>query len=251
MNTNVKVLAVIPARYASTRFHAKLLAPIHGIPLIQRTYENAKQCSFIDECLVTTDHETIASLIRSLGGQIVMTSPECANGTERVVEALKQYPPANDFDIILNIQGDVPNLEPEVMEKVINVLKTDDAAVMSTAIMPITDLAEAQMNSVVKCVTDLNGNALYFSRSLIPGSKSELSGQYFKHIGIYAFKRDFIYKYASLPATPLQTTEDLEQLKVLEHGYKIKTVLVNSVSVGVDIPEDIQKVERMLCNQNK
>lgn len=251
MNTNVKVLAVIPARYASTRFHAKLLAPIHGIPLIQRTYENAKQCTIIDECLVTTDHETIASLIRSLGGQIVMTSPECANGTERVVEALKQYPPANDFDIILNIQGDVPNLEPEVMEKVINVLKTDDAAVMSTAIMPITDLAEAQMNSVVKCVTDLNGNALYFSRSLIPGSKSELSGQYFKHIGIYAFKRDFIYKYASLPATPLQTTEDLEQLKVLEHGYKIKTVLVNSVSVGVDIPEDIQKVERMLCNQNK
>lgn len=251
MNTNVKVLAVIPARYASTRFHAKLLAPIHGIPLIQRTYENAKQCSFIDECLVTTDHETIASLIRSLGGQIVMTSPECANGTERVVEALKQYPPANDFDIILNIQGDVPNLEPEVMEKVIGVLKTDDAAVMSTAIMPITDLAEAQMNSVVKCVTDLNGNALYFSRSLIPGSKSQLSGQYFKHIGIYAFKRDFIYKYASLPATPLQTIEDLEQLKVLEHGYKIKTVLVNSVSVGVDIPEDIQKVERMLCNQNK
>jgi 3-deoxy-manno-octulosonate cytidylyltransferase (CMP-KDO synthetase) len=182
-----------------------------------------------------------------------MTSNNCPTGSDRIVEMLKNNSQFDDFDIIINIQGDEPCIEPEVISEVINTLEIDNKLEMSSACMKITTEEEAFDPSIVKCVFDKSQHALYFSRQLIPAGK--LSGYkpdhtYYRHLGIYAFKRSFLWVYANLSETPLQKAEDLEQLKVLEHGFKIKLAIVNSISFGVDNPEDIKKVETLLCKQN-
>lgn len=240
-------LGMIPARFASTRFPGKPLVEINGKTLIQRTYENTKTCKALDDLVVATDNQKIFDHVKSFGGNVVMTSPKCPTGTERLAEAVSQYYP--DVDLIINIQGDEPFLEPVVIEKVIESLDSDLVAVMSTAVVKITTAEEALSSSVNKCVMDENGNALYFSRNLIPGGhgvkwRPEIT--YYKHLGIYGYRRDFLLHYAELEPTPLQLAEDLEQLKVLEHGYRIKVAVVESDSIGVDHPEDIKKIEQLL-----
>jgi len=245
-----KAVGIIPARYGSTRFPGKPLHLIYGKTLIQRTLENAQKCACLEKVIVATDDLRIFDHVSSFGGEVVMTSQTCMTGTDRLIEVVKAY--AIETDIILNIQGDEPFLEPEVITKVIEILAEDTTAQMSTAIIPIYDKEEIENLSVVKCVPDLSGNALYFSRSVIPGSKSQTISPdvtYYKHLGIYGYRKSFLLKYGELAPTPLQLAEDLEQLKVLEHGYKIKTAVVKSQSIGIDTPEDLNKIE-LLWKQN-
>ena len=242
-----KIIGMIPARYESSRFPGKPLSLISGKSLIQRTYENSIRCKLLDDVVVATDDDRILKHVESFGGKAVMTSPNCPTGTERLSEAI--HANFKDADIIINIQGDEPLLEPEVIQKVGEELTKDPVAVMSTAVVKIISEEEAYSRSVNKCVMDSDGNALYFSRSLIPGGHSgkwNSNLTYYKHLGIYGYRRDFLFHYAELSPTPLQIAEDLEQLKVLEHGFRIKVAVVESQSIGVDTPEDINKVERML-----
>jgi 3-deoxy-manno-octulosonate cytidylyltransferase (CMP-KDO synthetase) len=249
----LKIVGIIPARYGSTRFPGKILAPIAGKTLIERTYHNARLSPLLQHLVVATDDQRIYDHVHSFGGEVVMTSPTCATGTDRLVEAVKKDPRFNDIDIIVNIQGDEPCVDPQVTQQVIEALINDPFAVMSTAVVQLTCLEEAHNPSIVKCVMDTSGNALYFSRALIPAGHTQTMQphvNYYRHIGIYAYRRDFLLQYAELPRTPLQNAEDLEQLKILEHGFRIKTAVVNQTSIGVDTPEDIQKVEQWLCKQN-
>jgi 3-deoxy-manno-octulosonate cytidylyltransferase (CMP-KDO synthetase) len=249
MNKKLKILGLIPARYGSTRFPGKPLALIAGKTLIQRTYENAKLCHSLDDIAVATDDERIFEHVKGFGGKVVMTSPECPTGTERLAEAVRKYDLFSDYGIIINVQGDEPLLQSKVIESVIDKLVEDELAAMSTAVIKLTSKEEAANYSVVKCVMDQKGNALYFSRTLIPNGHSgewHPKTTYYKHLGIYGYRREFLFHYAELKPTPLQLSEDLEQLKVLEHGYKIKVAIVDSISLGVDKPEDIKKIEHLL-----
>lgn len=242
-----KIIGMIPARYASSRFPGKPLSLISGKSLIQRTYENSLKCTLLDDVIVATDDDRIFEHVESFGGKVIMTSVDCPTGTERLAEAI--HANFKDVDVVINIQGDEPLLEPDVIRKVGEILINDPVAVMSTAVVKIDNEEDANSRSVNKCVIDANGNALYFSRSLLPGGHSgkwDPNKTYYKHLGIYGYRRDFLFHYAELSPTPLQLAEDLEQLKVLEHGFRIKVAVVDSVSIGVDTPEDINKVERML-----
>lgn len=245
-----KTLAIIPARYASTRFPGKPLVKILDKTLIQRTYENALRCNNFGDVVVATDDRRIFDHVISFGGKAVMTG-YCATGTDRLIEVLKKGQYCNE--IVLNIQGDEPCLNPKVMDLVVSSLIESKDAVVSTAIVRIDTQEEAMNPSVVKCVIDQNNYALYFSRALIPSNKTQAwnpEASYYKHLGIYCYRKEFLLHYGSLPQTPLQKMEDLEQLKILENGYKIKVALVESSSIGVDHPEDIKKVEQWLCKQN-
>lgn len=250
--SSMRVIGVIPARFGSTRFPGKPLADIMGKTLIQRTYENAKKCTLLQDLVVATDDKRIFDHVKGFGGHVVMTSEDCPTGTDRLAEVLKNDRKYEQSEIIINIQGDEPCLDPDVIKKVIEILDHDPLAVMSTAIVELPP-EEAQNSSVVKCVIDKNQNALYFSRALIPAGLSQKiqpNVQYYKHMGIYGYRREFLRHYSELTPTPLMQAESLEQLKVLEHGYRIKAAIVSHESVGVDLPEDIKKVELLLCKQN-
>lgn len=245
----MKVIGMIPARFGSTRFPGKPLAMIGDKTLIRRTYENAMKCRMLDAVFVATDDQRIYDHVVAFGGKVVMTSSDCPTGTERLADALKKHKEFSSVDIVINIQGDEPLLEPEVIEAVIKKLESDEEAAMSTAVVKIRSQEEATNYSTPKCIMDLHGNALYFSRTLIPNGhqgKWQPDITYYKHIGIYGYRRDFLLHYAELEATPLQKVEDLEQLKVLEHGFRIGVAIVESASIGVDRPEDIKKIEQRL-----
>jgi 3-deoxy-manno-octulosonate cytidylyltransferase (CMP-KDO synthetase) len=254
-----EIIAVIPARFASQRFPGKLLQPILGSSVLKRTYESVKKCPQINKIFVATDDERIASHVQQFGGKALMTSPSCATGTDRVVEAVSNYQELfTEADIIVNVQGDEPCIGSENMIALIETLKQYPHEMMTTVVTPIQDPADILSPSVVKCVFDRNHHALYFSRSPIPGikpwtdktAKTLPTPTYFKHVGIYAFRKEFLFRYSSIEMTPLQQLEDLEQLKVLESGYKIKVVEGYASTPHVDIPEDIQKVTEWLCNQD-
>lgn len=246
-----KVLAVIPARFGSTRFPGKPLSLIQGKTLIQRTYENALICPILDRIVIATDDPRIFDHARGFGAEVIMTDPAHPNGTERIAEVLAKI--QHDSDIIVNIQGDEPCLHPKVILALVDALVQNPEAPMSTVITPLKNREDALNPSIVKCVIDQKGRALYFSRQLIPGNKEiqyTANAPYYSHIGLYAYRKDFLFQYLTLSPTPLQLAEDLEQLKVLEHGYLIQTATVDHVNLGVDTPEDIHKVESYLCKQN-
>ena len=247
-----RILAIIPARFASTRFPAKMLATIQGKTLLQRTYESTKRCKLLDDVLIATDDMRIFEHAESFGATALMTSPHCPTGSDRLIEALQLYPEQTEADIIVNVQGDEPCIHAETIQKVAAALQADSKAVLSTAAVLITEHEEITNPSVVKVVCDTKGYALYFSRSPIPGVKPRGSvlPHYYKHLGIYAYRRQFLLNIGP-PQTPLQLVEDLEQLKVLESGYAIKVVYVSKTSPHVDVPEDISRVEEWLCNQNE
>lgn len=253
MQHRQKVLGVIPARYASSRFPAKMLAPINGKTLIQHTYENFKHCSFLDNLVIATDDQRIYDHATHFGAQVFMTCPTCPTGTDRLADVLKKNPRLQENDIVICIQGDEPCVDPNVLQQITDALINDPEAVMATAVTPLHTIEEASNPSTVKCVIDKNHNALYFSRALIPAGhtgKYRPEITYYRHIGIYAYRRDFLLLYGELPRTPLQMAEDLEQLKILEHGFRIKTAVVDYFSIDVNNPDDIQKVEQWLCKQN-
>ncbi|GAB4237197.1 MAG: 3-deoxy-manno-octulosonate cytidylyltransferase [Chlamydiales bacterium] len=244
------VVGIIPARYGSVRYPGKMLAIAKGKPLVQLTYENALTCPLFDDVIIATDDRRIYDCVQAFGGKVVMTSPHHLTGTDRIVEVIQNDPSLDEVDLFFNIQGDEPCVPSHVFESVTMALDADPEAVMATAVMPL-EPSNAHDPSAVKCVLDCNGNALYFSRAFIPFGKSGTVQQntpYYHHLGIYCFRREFLLLYGKLPETPLQKAECLEQLKVLEHGYRIKVVMTNSYSIGVDTPEDLVKLEQMLCN---
>jgi 3-deoxy-manno-octulosonate cytidylyltransferase (CMP-KDO synthetase) len=249
----IKVLGIIPARFASTRLPGKLLIPIHGKTLLQRTFENALQAKILDGLLVATDDQRISTHVKHFGGNVVMTSLNCLTGTDRLAEVLQKCPEWLNVEAVVGIQGDEPCLDPQAIEKVVKLLLQDPQAHMATLVTPLKSEEEARNPSIVKCTFDRQYNALYFSRSLIPSNKKHdfnPQGPYYRHIGLYVFRPAFLLHYQTLSPTPLQLEEDLEQLKALEHGYRIKVAVTNQNSIGVDTPEDLIKFEQWLCKQN-
>ncbi len=240
--------AVIPARYGSTRLPGKCILPeaktITGKYIIEHVYSRVKDAKTIKGVLVATDDKRIYDVVKGFGGRVTMTSPEHRSGTERVAEAASELDP--DIDIIVNVQGDEPEVMPEMVDTIVTILSNDTWAVMTTLANPIVSRSELDDPHAVKVVLDSNGYALYFSRSPIPhGNHPEAEfadkGIFLKHLGIYAYRRNFLMNYATLPQTALEKTEDLEQLRALSNGYKIRVSVTPHRCHGIDTPEDFKR----------
>jgi 3-deoxy-manno-octulosonate cytidylyltransferase (CMP-KDO synthetase) len=244
----MRVTAIIPARYASTRFPGKPLADILGKPMIQRVYERTALCSAVDQVVVATDDLRIFETVRGFGGEAQMTRDDHPTGTDRLAEVAQRI----DTDLVVNVQGDEPLIDPRMIELAVAPLREDAAIPMGTLKSPIATVEEFANPNVVKVTTDLQGFALTFSRASIPhprdidASDFIASGAAFKHIGLYVYRRDFLLRYPGLPLTPLEQLEKLEQLRALEHGYRIRVVATNLTSQGVDTPEDLESVRTSL-----
>jgi 3-deoxy-manno-octulosonate cytidylyltransferase (CMP-KDO synthetase) len=252
-NKKDTIIAVIPARYSSTRFPGKALVDIKGRPMIQWVYEGTKRSKLINRVIVATDNERIVSAVKSFGGEVMMTSPHHATGTDRIAEVAKSL----ECDIVVNVQGDEPLIRPEMIDEALLPLVQDASIPMGTLCRKIEDREDAFDPNVVKVVFDKNGFALYFSRSPIPWDRDTWAGKsswkelslvnpMYKHIGLYVYRRDFLLDYAAMPATALEAAEKLEQLRALENGHKIKTVITQYESFGVDIPDDLSKILKRL-----
>ncbi len=239
-----KVLGVIPARYGSTRLPGKPLKDICGMPMIQHVYMNAGKAKLVDQVVVATDDERVVEAVRAFGGEAVMTSQDHPTGSDRVAEAADAF--GDEYQYIVNIQGDEPLIQPEIIDEIVGALINDSSCVMSTGCAPIYG-EYAQCTDAVKVVSDINGNALYFSRSLIPYPRNEKTAQPYEHIGIYAYTKSFLKKYITLPITPLSQAESLEQLRVLENGYAIKVVKTAFPydALSVDTENDLNEVIRI------
>lgn len=233
---------VIPARLQSTRLPRKLLLADTGLPLIQHTYEAASRATRPSNICVAADHDEIARAVRSFGGNVVMTDPNARSGTDRVAEVARSMP---DVDIIVNVQGDEPDISAEAIDQTIALLEQDDDAVMSTLATPIRCKEKLEDPSCVKVVFDANGRALYFSRSWIPFARewnddllNESTPQFFQHIGLYAYRREFLLQIAELPPSNIEQLENLEQLRVLFAGHGIQVGQIDEPAIGIDTPDD-------------
>lgn len=244
--TNRKVAVVIPARFASTRFPGKPLVSIAGQTMIERVYKQALKTKYANEVIVATDDARIAAEVTRFGGTVIMTRDDHPTGTDRLAEVASKRP---DIDIIVNVQGDEPIIDPSTIDRAVQPLIADAALDMSTIAAPITNPEEIESNSIVKVVRDREGNALYFSRFPIPFHRdpdAQSKQSYFAHIGLYVYRRDILLKLASLSPTPLEQAEALEQLRALENGIRIRVVDVEKRSPAVDRPEDVEVVENAL-----
>lgn len=238
----MKILCVIPSRISSTRLPRKPLLPIQGKPMIQWTYENASRCKALTDLVVATDSHEIADVITRIGGKVAMTDPDLPTGSERVAAVAEQYP---QMDVIINLQGDEPFITPSMLEKLIAPYLAGEAPEMTTLASPLDRTAsEYHEPGAVKVITDMNGNALYFSRSPIPYYRTQESAPVYHHKGLYAFRRDFLMLYKTLPQTPLEKTESLEQLRVLEHGYKIRVCLTEEKTLEVNTREEYEQAQQ-------
>ena len=237
----MKVLVVIPSRMGSTRLPGKPLRTILGKTMIRRVYEGVRS-GRVDDVVVATDSEEIVREVRSFGGKAVMTSAYHKTGTDRVCEAVELF--GGDYDIIVNVQGDEPLIRGEDIDLLVDLFRDDPAAMVATPVTP-ADAEEVLDPNKVKVVTAMNGDAIYFSRSPVPYARGEKC-VYLKHVGVYAFRREFLLDFKDWPQTPLEKSEMLEQLRVLENGYKIKTVIWDTFLQGVDTEEDIVSVEDFL-----
>ncbi len=251
----MKAVAIIPARYASTRLPGKPLIVIKGKPLIQYVYERVKASS-VRQVIVATDDERIANTVRGFGGEAILTSPRHRSGTERVAEVAA----AMDAEIVVNCQGDEPLIPPEAIDQAVAAFAHDPSIMVTTLITPLEKSDDLCNPHLVKVVVDHEGFALYFSRAPIPYPRDvlekspsasapvwpkELTG-YWQHIGLYAFRREFLLKLTALPPSALERREKLEQLRILENGYKIKTVICPTPSIGIDTQEDVERFTALI-----
>ena len=246
------VTVIIPARYASTRFPGKPLADLCGKPLVQWVYERSSRCEAVDKVIVATDDQRIADAVMAFGGEVVMTRADHATGTDRLAEVAETI----DDDLIVNVQGDEPLIDPLMIQTAVAPLLADHSIPMGTLQTPLTSLDEFRNPNVVKVVTDREGFALYFSRASIPYPRdfaeeleqrwSELATA--KHIGLYVYRRSFLLNYPNLSKTPLEEQECLEQLRALEHGYRIRVATTDLVGQGVDTPDDLETVRAILSS---
>jgi 3-deoxy-manno-octulosonate cytidylyltransferase (CMP-KDO synthetase) len=240
----VRVVGIIPARYGSTRLPGKALADICGKTMVERVYRRASAAACLDALLVATDDERILREVQRFGGEARMTSPNHQSGTDRLAEVAELL----EADVVVNIQGDEPLLHPEAVERVIAPLLADQTIPMATLRTPLTDPDEIASPNVVKVVVDCDDRALYFSRCPIPFVRTQSQQPtHWLHIGLYAYRRDFLLTYARLPRTPLEQAESLEQLRALEHGYTIKVPVTDQRSVSVDSPADLERVRRLVA----
>jgi 3-deoxy-manno-octulosonate cytidylyltransferase (CMP-KDO synthetase) len=247
------VFVVIPARYNSTRFPGKSLFKINGVSLLERTFRQVMLCPTIDHCIIATDDERIKSAASLFGADVVMTSPDCATGTDRIAQVVNMRDDVMKAKIIVNVQGDEPCIDPVTIAKVIDVLSSSPEDSIGTAVAPIRSEEELLNTNIVKCVKTATGRALYFSRHAIPGSKRGIcldAIPYFRHVGIYAYRPEFLVRFSALSATPLQQTEDLEMLRAMEHGFTIAVAEVQHHSPDVNVPSDIEEVQRWIKSQS-
>ncbi len=250
------VVAIIPARYGSTRLPGKPLARIGGKPMIQHVYENAARANALDRVLVATDDRRVEETVRGFGGEVMMTSKKHASGTDRLAEVARKI----KADWIVNVQGDLPFIRAQTITRAVQPLRRDRSLPMGTVCTPIYEEGEWRNPNIVKVVADRRGFALYFSRSPIPYARTDavdLSGRQltprsrirhwgFRHLGLYVYRRDFLLKFARLRPTALEQIESLEQLRALAYGYRIFVANVDERSVEVDTPEDLAKAEEFL-----
>ena len=238
----MKILGIIPARYASTRFPGKPLADINGKPMIQRVYEQAKKCKALAEVVVATDDERIEKAVKKFKGKVVITSSKHESGTDRCFEALKKS--GGKFDAVINIQGDEPFIHPDQISKIANCFK-DETTELATLVMKMKSIHELTNHNTVKVVINKNKEALYFSRTAIPYYRGEdfiewiKAHSYYKHVGIYGYRSDVLAKITKLERSPLEIAESLEQLRWMENGYKVKVEITNHESHPIDTAEDL------------
>lgn len=234
----MKTIAIIPARYASTRFPGKPLVEIHGVSMIQRVYEQAIKASIFSDVVVATDDTRIYDHVQQFGGRVVMTSPHHLSGTDRCGEVINTL--HDNYDIVCNIQGDEPFIQPEQLQLLVSVFK-DEQTQIATLIKKIENEADIQNPNVVKVVCSTAGQALYFSRSVIPYPRNS-GAIYHRHIGLYAFRSSVLQELVTLSPTALERSESLEQLRWLEHGYQIHVAETMLDTIGIDTPEDLEKI---------
>lgn len=249
------IVAIIPARFASTRFPGKPLSDIHGKPMVRHVYERVRAAGRIERVLVATDDERIAAAVSAFGGDVAMTSPHHVSGTDRIAEAVRGI----DAEIVVNVQGDEPMLEPSAIDAAVLPLLADPRLDIATLSVPLGGVDEMLEPSVVKVVVDQRGRALYFSRSPVPFVRKSESlaasaaaavaeGLARKHVGLYAFRRTALERFVSLAPSPLERAESLEQLRALENGMSIAVVaLAGTASVAVDTPQDLERVRALMA----
>jgi 3-deoxy-manno-octulosonate cytidylyltransferase (CMP-KDO synthetase) len=237
----MKIICVIPSRISSTRLPRKPLLPIQGKPMIQWVYENALRCDLLDDVVVATDSHEIADVILNIGGKVVMTDPDIPTGSERAAAVAEQY---DDVDVVINLQGDEPFIKPSMLEQLVAPYLAGETPDMTTLANPLDFETEYRDAGAVKVITDLHGNALYFSRAPIPYFRAQTKAPVYHHMGLYAFRYDFLQLYRTLPQTPLEKAELLEQLRVLEHGYRIRVCLTDEKTLEINTPEEYELAQR-------
>lgn len=267
MGKQLKVTAIIPARYGSTRLPAKLLLDLNGKPILQHVYERTSQAKLVDQVLIATDDLRIETLAKNFGADVVMTSDSHQTGTDRIAEVAQNL----TSEIIVNVQGDEPLIDPNVIDKAVKPLLEDHNLMMSTTCEPIASLADVFNPNIVKVVLNSDNNALYFSRAPIPfprfaalaetcfepekmltkmqdskDNENKELADYYKHTGLYVYQRNFLLEFTKWPRSFLEKCESLEQLRVLEKGYKIRVIKVTSQSIGIDTLEDLERAREVL-----
>jgi len=240
-----KVIVVIPSRYASTRLPGKPLVALAGKPMVQHVYERAKQAQTVHRVIVATDDQRIVEAVKAFGGEARMTRADHRTGTERIAEVAVHEP----GDVFVNVQGDEPLIDPVAIDTAVGALLEEPQAQIATVATPIRHPGDIMDPNVVKTVLDFDGNALYFSRAPIPwirDTQQKLHVNYWKHLGLYVFQRETLLEYTTLPQGELEKIEQLEQLRWLENGWKIRVAEVANDAVSVDVPEDVARVEKLM-----
>ena len=240
-----KVIVVIPSRYASTRLPGKPLVPLAGKPMVQHVYERAKRAQTVHRVLVATDDQRIMDAVAAFGGEARMTRSDHRTGTERIAEVAVH----EDGDVFVNVQGDEPLIDPVAIDTAVGALLEEPQAQISTVSTPIRHAGDIMDPNVVKTVLDFDGNALYFSRAPIPwirDTQQKVHVNYWKHLGLYVFQREALLEFPTLPQGALEKIEQLEQLRWLENGWKIRVAEVAHDAVSVDVPEDVARVEKLM-----
>lgn len=244
----MRVVVMIPSRYGSSRFDGKPLAPICGKPMIQWVYERALKAASVESVHVATDDSRIRHAVEGFGGSVVMTAADCPSGTDRVAEAAEWLGLAMT-DVVINIQGDQPLVDPRCLDALVQPFIDDASVKMSTLAFAIKELREITDPKDVKVTFDCHGDALYFSRATIPHGRDSLSGyDVYKHLGVYAYTREFLECFRTLPPSRLERIEKLEQLRAMEHGYRIRVVVTDFDSPEVDLPVDIDRIEKKMAD---
>jgi len=244
----MKIIAMIPARYSASRFPGKLMKDLGGKPVIVRTYEAAVKANLFDEVYVVTDSEVIYNSIEKIGGKVLMSQKEHECGSDRIAEAVENL----DVDIVVNVQGDEPFIDTVSLSKLISVFKSDVQKEIDLASLKVkmTNEEEIQNSNNVKVITDMNDFAIYFSRSVIPYHRDkEVAVNYYKHKGVYAFRKEALIDFYHTPMTPIEAAEKIECIRYLEVGKKIKMIETSVESIGIDTPEDLEKAIKLLENE--
>lgn len=243
----MKIGCVIPARFGSTRLPGKPLADIAGKPMIQRVYERVTNAKKPEVFIVATDDQRVYDAVQSFGGTVVMTDANHPTGTDRLAEVAQQY---TDLDVIINVQGDEPMIDANLIDQLAELFESDDALQMATVATPLLE-EEYDEPSAVKVILNKRNDAMYFSRSLIPYPRHDFVNTPLKHIGIYAYRRHFLLDYAKMEPTAAEQTESLEQLRALENGFAIRVITTDKRFVGVDTPEDLARVNAIFEQEEK